>query len=186
MLFLPTKLPGAYLIELEPRSDARGFFARQFCQNEFLDHGLVNYIAQCNVSWNECAGTLRGMHYQLEPFAETKLVRCTRGALYDVMVDLRPNSPTYCEWFGVELTAENRKMVYVPQGFAHGYQALTPDTEALYMSSEFYTPTHERAVRWNDPAFNIRWPLSDPILSDKDRTHLDYIREERHERVLVH
>ncbi len=186
MLFLPTGLPGAFIVELEPRSDARGFFARQFCENEFEEQGLIGRVAQCNVSWNKRAGTLRGMHYQLEPYAETKLVRCTRGGLYDVMIDLRPDSPTYCEWFGVELTAHNRKMVYVPRGFAHGYQALEPDTEALYMASEFYTPTHERAVRWNDPAFNIRWPLADPILSDKDRSHPDYQPERRGVPVPVH
>ncbi len=175
MRFTPAPLPGAYVIEIEERSDDRGFFARGFCQQEFEEHGLSGRIAQCNVSWNEARGTLRSLHYQLPPHAEVKLIRCTRGAIYDVIVDLRRESPTYRRWFAAELTAQNHRMMYVPEGFAHGYESLEPDTEAFYIASEFYSPTHERGVRWNDPAFKIEWPIPEPILSAKDRSHPDFL-----------
>lgn len=174
MKFTQLSLPGAYLIELEPIADARGFFARTFCEKEFERHGLRTGLMQCNASWNEKAGTLRGMHFQRAPHAEAKLIRCTQGRIFDVLIDLRPDSPTYTRWEGIELTSENRKMVYVPEGFAHGYQTLTPGSEVFYMTSEFYTPSAEGGVRWDDPAFAIRWPLLDPILSDKDRNHPDF------------
>lgn len=174
MQFIPAGLEGVYTIELELLQDDRGFFARSFCQKEFAKHGLEPRFVQCNTSWNEKKGTLRGMHYQVEPHSEVKLVRCTRGAICDVIIDLRPDSPTRCEWIAVELTVENRKMLYVPEGFAHGYQTLEDDTETFYQVSAFYTPGAERGIRWNDPHFGIEWPLSDPILSQKDRAHPDF------------
>lgn len=175
MKFTETPLAGAYVLELEPRQDERGFFARAFCQNELGAHGLPSDIRQANLSYNVGKGTLRGMHYQKPPHAEDKMVRCIEGAIYDVIIDLRPGSPTLHQWFGVELSAENRKMLYVPKGFAHGYQALTDGAEVLYLVTEFYTPSHEAAIRWDDPRFGIRWPLPDPILSPKDAVHADYV-----------
>lgn len=174
MRFIPTELKGAYLIEHEPIEDNRGFFARSFCQRDFEAQGLNGQFVQCNLSWNRLKGTLRGMHYQAEPYAEVKLVRCTRGTIYDVILDLRPQSPTWGKWIAAELSAENRRMIYIPQGFAHGYQTLEDDTETFYMVSQYYAPGFERGVRWNDPAFGIVWPLPDPILSSKDRSHPDY------------
>jgi dTDP-4-dehydrorhamnose 3,5-epimerase len=174
MIFTQLSLPGAYIIELEPKADARGFFARTFCEKEFERHGLRTCFVQCNCSWNEKTGTLRGMHFQRAPHAEAKLIRCTQGKIFDVLIDLRPDSPTFTRWEAVELTSENRKMVYVPEGFAHGYQTLTPGAEVFYMTSEPYTPGAEGGVRWNDPFFGIQWPLPDPILSDKDRNHPDF------------
>ena len=175
MIFSETELPGAYTIDVDPRRDERGFFARAWCAEEFSQHDLVTRVAQANVSYNVRRGTLRGMHYQLPPHAEVKIVRCTRGAIYDVIVDLRPASPTYRRWIGVELTADNRRMLYVPEGFAHGFQTLEDDTEAFYQVSEFYAPGAERGLRWDDPAFGIEWPLPEsPILSDKDRAWPDF------------
>ena len=171
MKFIETKLKGAYVIELEPIRDDRGFFARSFCQKEFEKMSLNAKLAQGNTSFNHRKGTLRGMHFQLPPKAEVKLVRCIRGSIFDVIVDLRENSPTYCQWIGAELTADNRNMLYVPEGFAHGYQALEDDTEVTYQVSEFYSPEHERGMRWDDPAFGIAWPLANPILSPKDQAH---------------
>lgn len=168
MIFRETPLKGAYLIELEPRSDARGFFARSFCAREFEEHGLKPAVAQCNLSYNHKAGTLRGMHYQLPPAAETKLVRCTRGAIYDVIIDLRPDSATYLQHFGAELSEENRKALYVPEMFAHGYQALSDGAEVSYQVSAFYTPGMERGLRYDDPAFGLQWPLPVSVISDKD------------------
>lgn len=175
MKFTETPLAGAYVIELEPRQDERGFFARAFCQNELAQHGLPADIRQANLSYNVSKGTLRGMHYQKPPHAEDKMVRCIEGAIYDVIIDLRPGSPTLHRWFGVELSAANRTMLYVPKGFAHGYQALTDGAEVLYLVTEFYMPAHEAAIRWDDPRFGIRWPLPDPILSPKDAVHADYV-----------
>jgi len=169
--FLATPLAGAYLIELEQLDDERGFFARSFCQNEFKAHGLDPIVAQCNVSFNRKRGTLRGLHYQAEPHAEAKLVRCTRGAIWDVIVDLRKGSPTARKWHAVELTAENCRALYVPAGFAHGFQTLKDDTEVLYQMSEFYNAESARGVRWDDPAFGIAWPLANPILSKKDASY---------------
>jgi dTDP-4-dehydrorhamnose 3,5-epimerase len=171
MRFIPTELAGAWLIELELRHDARGYFARTFCEQEFAGQGLVSRFVQCNVAWNKAAGTLRGLHYQAAPHAETKVVRCTRGALYDVIVDLRPGSPTRGKWVAVELAPMNGLMLYVPEGFAHGYQTLEPDTEVSYLMSALPVPEAERGLRWDDPALAIRWPLPSPILSDRDRSH---------------
>ena len=174
MKFTETPLKGAWTIDLEPRGDERGFFARAFCKNEFAEHGLKNQIAQANLSYNPRRATLRGMHYQIPPHAEVKIVRCTRGAIYDVIIDLRVGSPTQFEWFGVELSADNRTALYVPEGFAHGYQSLTEESEVFYLVTEFYAPGSERGIRWNDPRFGIRWPLPDPVLSPKDAAHPDY------------
>lgn len=169
MIFTSTKLPGAFIIDLEEKSDARGFFARTFCADEFTDHGLKPTVAQCNLSFNHKKGTLRGMHYQILPAAETKLIRCTQGAIYDVIVDMRPESPTYLSHIGVELTAENRRALYVPEMFAHGYQALTDSAEVVYQVGEFYTPGYERGLRYDDPILGISWPLNATEMSDKDR-----------------
>jgi len=168
MIFHPTPLAGAYVIELEERSDARGFFARTFCASEFEEHGLKPTVAQANVSYNHLAGTLRGMHYQVPPAAETKLVRCTRGAIHDVIIDLRPESPSYLQHFGVDLTEENRKALYVPEMFAHGYLTLTDGAEVIYQVGEFYTPGYERGIRYDDPRFAIEWPSEVKVISDKD------------------
>lgn len=176
MKFLPTPLEGAFVIELEQLDDERGFFARSFCQNEFKAHGLDPVVAQCNVSFNRKRGTLRGLHYQAEPHAEAKLVRCTRGAIWDVIVDLRKNSPTARQWHSAELTAENRRAFYIPAGFAHGFQTLVDDTEVLYQMSEFYHPESARGVRWDDPALGIDWPVPDPIMSERDRSYPPFQR----------
>ena len=175
MIFTETELAGAYIIDLQLREDDRGYFARAFCVNEFSAQGLVTSFPQCNTSWNVKAGTLRGLHMQLAPHGEVKLVRCTKGKIVDVIVDLRPDSPTYLKHIKVELSQENHRMLYVPVGFGHGYQALEDGTEVFYMVSEFYAPTHERGMRWNDPAFGIEWPISDPILSEKDAASPDYV-----------
>jgi dTDP-4-dehydrorhamnose 3,5-epimerase len=169
MIFTKTKLPGAFIIDLEEKPDQRGFFARTFCAQEFTDHGLKPMITQCNLSFNHIKGTLRGMHYQLLPAAETKLVRCTQGAIYDVIVDMRPEFPTYLSHIGVELTAENRRALYVPEMFAHGYQALTDGAEVMYQVGEFYTPGYECGLRYDDPLLEIFWPLAVTEISDKDR-----------------
>jgi dTDP-4-dehydrorhamnose 3,5-epimerase len=175
VIFIETELAGAFVIDLERREDERGFFARAWCAEEFTDHGLSPRLVQANLSFNRHEGTIRGMHYQVEPHAEAKLVRCTRGGVYDVIVDLRPDSQTFKRWIGVELTDENRRAIYVPEGFAHGYQTLTPEAETYYQVSESYAPDAERGVRWDDPAFGIEWPNpSNPILSDKDRTWPDF------------
>jgi dTDP-4-dehydrorhamnose 3,5-epimerase len=176
VIFRETALRGAWIVELEPREDERGFFARSWSEDEFAEHGLTTRIAQCNVSWNARRATLRGLHFQAAPHAEVKLVRCIRGAIYDVIVDLRPSSPSYTRWAGVELTAENRRTLYVPEGFAHGFQTLVDDTELFYQVSEPYAPSAESGVRWDDPAFAIEWPLPHPILSHKDRAWPDFDR----------
>ncbi len=174
MIFTETPLAGAFVIALETKDDERGFFARAFCQNELAEHGLETTVAQANLSFNHKRGTLRGLHMQNPPHGEDKLVRCITGAIYDAIVDLRPGSPTYRQWFGVELSAANRLMLYVPKGFAHGYQSLTDGSEVLYMVTQFYTPGAERGLRWNDPAFGVAWPLPDPILSEKDAAAPDF------------
>jgi dTDP-4-dehydrorhamnose 3,5-epimerase len=158
MRFVPTKLAGAFVVEPEPRGDERGFFARTFCRDEFAARGLNTTWVQCNVSFNRRAGTLRGLHWQADPHAEVKLVRCTAGAAFDVIVDLRPDSPTYRQWVAVELSADNRKAVYIPAGFAHGFQTLADGTELFYQMSEFYYPELARGARWDDPALRIEWP----------------------------
>ena len=171
MKFTETKLKGAYAVELEPIADERGFFARAWCQNEFAKHGLDSRLVQANISFNKSIHTLRGMHYQSEPHAEAKLVRCTRGALYDVIVDLRPASATFKQWVAVELSAENRTMLYIPEGFAHGFQTLAENTEVFYQMSEFFHPECARGVRWDDPAFKIVWPDGNRVISEKDRSY---------------
>jgi dTDP-4-dehydrorhamnose 3,5-epimerase len=168
MKFHEAPLSGAAVIEIETHEDDRGFFARAFCQREFEEHGLGPTVAQCNMAFNHEAGTLRGMHYQLPPAAEAKLIRCIRGAVYDVIVDLRLDSPTYLHHFGVELSADNRRALYVPELFAHGYQTLADDTEVLYQVSEFYTPGQERGLRHDDPLLAIDWPLPVSVISPKD------------------
>jgi len=176
MIFKETELKGAFIVEMELIRDNRGFFARAWCQKEFEAHGLISGFVQNNITFSPKKGTLRGLHYQIAPHEEPKLVRCTRGAIYDVIVDLRPESPTYKQWLGVELTAENHKMIYIPGGFAHGYQILTDDTEVFYQVGEFYAPEYERGFRWDDAAFAIEWPINHPlILSEKDRHWPDYL-----------
>jgi dTDP-4-dehydrorhamnose 3,5-epimerase len=169
VIFTETALRGAYVIDLERREDDRGFFARTFCQHEFEEHGLKPLIAQANLAFNHRQGTLRGMHFQYPPAAETKLVRCTRGAILDIIVDLRPESPTYLEHISVELSAENYRALYVPECFAHGYQVLEDGTETTYQVGEFYTPTAEGGLRFDDPRLSLEWPLAVSELSDKDR-----------------
>lgn len=168
MIFTETELKGAFIIDLEERRDHRGFFARTFCAREFEAHGLKPTVAQCNLSFNHKKGTLRGMHYQIAPATETKLVRCTQGAIYDVIVDMRPDSPTYLSHIGVELTDENRRALYVPEMFAHGYQALTDGAEVVYQVGEFYTPGYECGLRYDDPRLGIEWPLAVTEISAKD------------------
>ena len=174
MHFTDTPLSGAYLINLEKRGDDRGFFARAFCEREFAAYKLETKFVQVNNSLSAQRGTLRGMHYQLAPKAETKLVRCIKGALYDVILDLRTDSQTFGRSFGAELTAENRTMMYVPKGFAHGFVTLQENTEAFYFVDEFYAPEAERGIRWNDPKFSIQWPLQPIVLSDKDANQRDF------------
>jgi dTDP-4-dehydrorhamnose 3,5-epimerase len=176
MIFTKTKLPGAFIIELEEHGDDRGFFARAWCKKEFEAYGLNLEWVQANLAHTKSKGTLRGLHYQVDPYQEAKLMRCIRGAIYDVIVDLRSNSPTYKQWLGVELTADNRKMLYIPEGFAHGYQSLMDNSETFYQVSQFYSPGSERGVRYNDPAFRIEWPLEVKMISDKDNSWPNYLR----------
>ncbi len=174
MIFNETKLKGAFIIELEKRDDERGFFARSFCTREFETHAINPRVVQCNVSFNKKRGTLRGLHFQKDPYEETKLVRCTLGAICDVIVDLRSSSETFKQWVSVELTAHNGKMLYVPEGFAHGFQTLEDNTEIFYQMSEFYNPESASGVRWNDPAFGIQWPEDERAISEKDRQFPDF------------
>lgn len=174
MIFTETKLKGAFVIELDKRVDERGFFARSWCQQEFAERGLNPKLVQCNISFNRWQGTLRGMHYQIAPYEEAKLVRCSRGALYDVIIDLRAESPTAKQWFGVGLTAANGRMLYVPEGFAHGFQTLQDETEVFYQMAEYYHPECARGLRPNDPAFNIHWPLPGTIIDDRDLQYPDF------------
>jgi dTDP-4-dehydrorhamnose 3,5-epimerase len=174
MRFVPTKLDGAYLLELERHEDERGFFARTWCRDELSAHGLNGDLAQCSISGNALAGTLRGLHFQTPPHEEVKLVRCTRGAIFDVIVDLRPGSESRGDWLGVELDAERGTALYIPKGFAHGFQTLVDDSEVFYMISDPYVPEASAGVRWDDPTFGIEWPLPVRTLSDRDRSWLDY------------
>jgi len=176
MIFIETKLKDAFIIELEPIGDERGFFARTFCRREFESHGLYPNFVQCNISHNLKKGTLRGMHYQTAPYEEAKLVRCMMGAIYDVIIDIRPNSTTYKKWISAELTDENRKMIYVPQGFAHGFMTLMDDTEVFYQMSEFFMPEYVRGIRWNDPTFSINWPADVTVISEKDQKYDDFAK----------
>jgi dTDP-4-dehydrorhamnose 3,5-epimerase len=163
-----------FKVHLEPKVDERGFFARSWCQNEFENAGLDPCLAQCSISYNVRRGTLRGMHYQSAPYAESKLVRCTMGAIYDIALDLRADSPTFREWIGMTLTADNRDMIYIPKGCAHGFLTLEDKSEVFYQISEFYHPETAHGVRWDDPAFNIRWPEAVEVISDRDRTLPDF------------
>jgi dTDP-4-dehydrorhamnose 3,5-epimerase len=172
--FIPTPLPGAYVVELDRRNDDRGFFARTWCKREFEEAGLDTALMQCSVSHNERRGTLRGMHWQAAPHGEVKLVRCTRGAIYDVILDLRPESPAYLQHFGVELTAESGRALYIPEGLAHGFVTLEDASEVFYQMSAFYEPAFARGVRWNDPAFGIEWPVSEPLLHPRDAAYADF------------
>jgi dTDP-4-dehydrorhamnose 3,5-epimerase len=194
MLFKETKLKDAYIIELELIEDNRGFFARSFCREEFRLQGINMNIVQCNISYNKKKGTLRGMHYQAAPYEEAKLVSCIKGAIYDVIIDIRPDSATYCQWIAVELTAHRSQltayrlpltaycsqlpshhgMLYIPKGFAHGFITLSDQTEVFYQISEFYSPDHARGVRWNDPAFGIRWPEEVQLISERDNKYPDF------------
>ena len=168
MIFKETELKGAFVIELDPIRDERGFFARTWCRKEFEAHGLNSDLVQCNTSFNKKKGTLRGMHYQVAPHEEAKLIRCTMGAIYDVIIDIRKESKTYKQWFACELTAENRKMLYVPKGFAHGFQTLEDNTEVFYQMSEFYKPEYAKGIRWDDPSIGITWPIQKFIISVRD------------------
>lgn len=168
MIFRETPLKGAWVIEPERIEDDRGFFARVYCRREFEAHGLNPNLVQCSISWNARKGTLRGLHYQAAPHAEAKVVRCTQGAIYDVIVDLRRDSPTFRRWTSAELSAENHLLLYIPEGVAHGFQTLCDKSEVFYQMSEFHHPEQARGVRWNDPAFAIRWPVPDPVLSPRD------------------
>lgn len=174
MIFRETKLAGVVEVRLDPRSDERGFFARSWCEKEFASHGLNPRLAQCNISFSARKGTLRGIHYQDEPYPEAKLVRCTQGAIYDVAVDLRPQSPSFKRWVAAVLSAENRHMLYIPEGCAHGFLTLTDNTEVFYQMSEFYHPESARGVRFDDPAFQIEWPEKIVVISGRDRTYPNF------------
>lgn len=187
MIFTETEIKGAFIIELERLEDDRGFFARSYCQREFEAHGLNPRLVQCNISFNSKKGTLRGMHYQAAPHEEAKLVRCVRGSIYDVIMDIRPDSASYCHWIGVELAAPCSqppahrsqltayyRMLYIPEGFAHGFLTLEDNTEVFYQMSEFYARESARGVRWNDPAFGIQWPGEVKVISERDETYPDF------------
>jgi dTDP-4-dehydrorhamnose 3,5-epimerase len=181
MIFTETPLAGAFLIDLQPNADARGFHARMWCEREFEAHHLVARIAQTNVLLNHQQGTLRGLHYQTGEAAEAKVFRCVRGAVYDVIVDMREESPSYRQWFGVELAAGRHRMLYVPQRFAQGFITLTDETELLYQTSAFYTPGSEAGIRYDDPAFKIEWPMTPVIISDKDTRWPDFSKRTKNE-----
>ena len=174
MIFTQTSLKGTYIIEPERLEDERGFFARTFCRKEFKTYGLNPNFVQCNISYNRKKGTLRGLHFQAKPYEEAKIVRVTRGIIYDVILDLRTNAPTFKQWIAIELSEENRKMVYIPEGLAHGFQTLQDETEVFYQMSEYYSPESARSVRWNDPAFNMEWPIQEKIISAKDSRYSDF------------
>lgn len=174
MEFLKTKLPGVFEIQIEAKPDERGFFARTWCQEEFEAQGLAGKLVQCSLSFNRRKGTLRGLHYQVLPYAETKLIRCTQGAIYDVVLDLRPKSRAFTDWVGVELTAEKRNMIYVPEGCAHGFLTLEDRSEVTYQMSQFQNAEYARGVRWDDPAFQIKWPAKVEVISERDRTYPNF------------
>jgi dTDP-4-dehydrorhamnose 3,5-epimerase len=174
MVFTETKLPGVFLIDLDRKEDVRGYFARVFCVEEFRAQGLNPEVAQCSISFNRRKGTLRGMHWQAAPKAEAKLIRCSRGAIFDVIVDLRPKSSTRLQHVTVELSEDNGRMLYIPEGLAHGFQTLANNTEVFYQMTEFFAPDYACGARWNDPAFEIAWPLPDPIMNDRDRSWPDF------------
>jgi dTDP-4-dehydrorhamnose 3,5-epimerase len=175
VIFIPTVLPGAFVLELDRRDDERGYFARTWCQREFDEMGLNPDLVQCSVSYNMRRGTLRGMHWQSAPHGEAKLVRCTRGSIWDVIIDLRPDSPTYAKHIGVELTADSGRALYVPEGVAHGFVTLVDGCEVFYQMSAYHEPAAARGVRWDDPAFDIDWPIADPILHPRDAAYPDFV-----------
>jgi len=174
MIFTETKLKGAYVLDIEKLEDERGFFARSWCRREFESHSLNPQLVQCNISFNSHKGTMRGMHYQVKPYEEAKLIRCTMGSVYDVIVDIRPHSPSFKQYLGIILTHGNYKMLYVPEGFAHGFLTLEDNTEVFYQMSEFYAPDHARGFRWNDPVFGIEWPEDVQVISNRDRDYPDF------------
>ncbi len=174
MIFSETKLKGAFIIEIDKKEDERGFFGRSWCRNEMEQHGIKGVIVQANTSFSYKKGTLRGIHYQVSPYEEAKIIRCVRGAVYDVIIDLRTGSSTFKKWIGTELTSNNYKMLYVPEGFAHGFLTLTDNVEVYYNVTSFYSPGAERGIRWNDPYFNIKWPFEPVVISVKDRGHPDF------------
>jgi dTDP-4-dehydrorhamnose 3,5-epimerase len=174
VIFKPTELPGAYVIEPGRLEDIRGYFARTFCEKDFAAQGLETHVAQCSVSFNHKKGTLRGMHYQVAPLKEVKLVRCNRGAIFDVIIDLRRDSPAFKKHVAVQLDERNGKMLYIPVGFAHGFQTLEDDTEVFYQMSQIYSAEHARGVRWNDPAFGIQWPQDERTILERDRNYPDF------------
>lgn len=174
MLFTETPIKGAYILEIKKIDDDRGFFGRSWCRKEMEEHGLNGNLCQANTSFSKLKGTIRGMHYQVSPYEETKLIRCTRGAIYDVIIDLRATSETYLKWFGAELTQDNYRMMYVPEGFAHGFITLADNSEVYYNVTQFYIPGAETGIRYNDPLININWPVTPAVISEKDRSHADY------------
>jgi dTDP-4-dehydrorhamnose 3,5-epimerase len=173
MMFTESGLPGVWIIDIEPQEDERGFFARSWCRREFAARGLNPNVVQCNISFNRRKGTVRGMHFQTAPHEEARVVRCTSGSVHDVVIDLRPGSDAYGRWTGTDLTAGNRRMLYVPEGFAHGFQTLEDETEVFYLMSQFFAPAAASGVRWNDPAIAIRWPLPVSVISERDRSYPD-------------
>jgi len=175
MIFTNTKLNDVVIIEIEKHQDERGFFARTWDEKKFREKGLNSEIVQCSISFNLKKGTLRGMHFQKNPYEETKIVSCIKGSIFDVIIDLRSNSDTYKKWFGIELNSNEHKSIFIPEGFAHGFQSLENETEVFYQISEFYKPSHSGGIRWNDPVFGIRWPLSNPIISKKDLVWNDFV-----------
>jgi len=175
MIFTKTTLEGAYVIEIEKLNDQRGFFGRTWDCKEFEQHGLNPNLVQCNISYSKKRGTLRGIHYQITPFEEAKLIRCTRGMIFDIIIDLRKSSKTFKKWVSFELSNNNYKMLYVPEGFAHGFQTLEDNTEVFYQMSQFYNPDSERGVRWDDKTFNIKWPLKPTLISEKDKSYEDFL-----------
>lgn len=175
MRFIETQIKGAFLIELEPNEDERGFFARTFCIEEFKAHGLDFKVVQCSISFNKKKGTLRGMHYQAKPYEEAKIVRCYKGAIYDIILDLRPESESFKKWISAELNENNRRALYIPKGVAHGFQTLADDTEVFYMMDEFYHPEYARGIRWDDPEFKIEWPLPVMCVSERDKNYPNFV-----------
>jgi dTDP-4-dehydrorhamnose 3,5-epimerase len=175
MIFTKLSLQGAYLIQIQRHEDERGFFARSWCQREFSEHELNPRLVQCNLSYNKKLGTLRGMHYQDAPFQEAKVVSCISGAIYDVIIDIRPGSPTFGEHLGIKIDAQTHDMLYVPEGFAHGFLTLSDETQVFYQMSEFYAPDYSRGFRWNDPAFKVRWPAEVRVISARDASYPDYV-----------
>ena len=175
MIFQETKLKGAFIVDVNRHEDNRGSFSRTYCQREFKEHGIEPEVVQANMSTNKIKGTLRGLHYQKDPHQETKFIRCIKGALYDVIVDLRPHSPTYKGWVGVELTEQNQRALFVPKDFAHGFVTLVDDTTAFYMVSQFYYPGAEMGIRWNDTSFKIKWPVEPLCITEKDSSWSDYL-----------